>query len=108
MVKDQPHWEDYKNLAVPDLKIDATDEANLSKRVLDERETRRRLLTHSRMVGCEKEMLILFAKYDKIARNCTNDRERHDMAKMMCYDVWKLLGGGGELFVDGQLVAKDS
>ena len=87
--------------------IDATDPNNLSKRVLEERETRKRLLTHARLIGCERDMLLLFAKYDKLMRNCTNDRERADIAKLGAYETYQLLGGGGELYVDGQLVAKD-
>lgn len=89
-------------------KIDASKEENLSKKVLGEKETRKRLLTHARLVGCERDMLLLFAKYDKLMRSCTNDKERADMAKLACVDVYRLLGGGGELFVDGQLVCKDS
>lgn len=88
-------------------KIDATNPDNLSKKVLAERETRKRLLTHARMVGCEKDMLLLFAKYDKLMRNCTNDKERADIAKLGAVETYQLLGGGGELYVDGQLVCKD-
>lgn len=89
-------------------KIDATDPNNLSNKVLDERETRRRLLTHARMVGCEKDMMLLFAKYDKLMKNCKNFQERADIAKLGCAEMYKLLGGGGELYVNGQLVIKDS
>lgn len=89
-------------------KIDASDSDNLSNKVLNERETRRRLLTHARLVGCEKDMMLLFAKYDKLLKNCTNDKEREDISKLGAYEVYKLLGGGGELYIDGQLVAKDN
>jgi hypothetical protein len=88
-------------------KIDALDPNNLSDKVLTERETRRRLLTHARMVGCEKDMLLIFAKYDKLMKNCTNEKERLDISQLGAVDVYKLLGGGGELFINGQLVAKD-
>lgn len=89
------------------VKIDATDPNNVSNRVLEERETRKRLLTHAKMIGCERDMLLLFAKYDKLMRNCTNDRERADIAKLGAVETYQLLGGGGELYVDGQLVCKD-
>ena len=88
-------------------KIDATRPENLSDKVLEERETRKRLLTHARLVGCERDMLLLFAKYDKLMRNCTSENERRDMAKLGAVEVYRLLGGGGELFVDNQLVCKD-
>lgn len=92
---------------VGEVKIDATDPNNLSNKVLTEQETRKRLLTHARIVGCERDMLLLFSKYDKLMRNCTNERERDDMRKLGAVEVYRLLGGGGELVVDGQLVCKD-
>jgi hypothetical protein len=89
------------------FKIDADDAENLNQKILQEQETRKRLLTHARMIGCEKDMLILFAKYDKLLRNCTNEKERADIGKLGAYSVYKLLGGGGQLFIDGQLVCDD-
>lgn len=88
-------------------KINADDPNNLSSKVLEERETRKRLLNHARTLGFEKDMMILFAKYDKLLRNCTNDKERSDIAKLGAVEAYKLLGGGGELYVNGQLVMKD-
>ena len=90
-----------------DGKIDATNPDNLSDRVLSERETRKRLLTHARIVGCERDMMLLFAKYDKLIRTCSNDQERADMAKIGAVEMYKLLGGGGELYVNNELVCKD-
>jgi hypothetical protein len=104
---EQLDWSDIKRMSFPDVKIDATDPNNLSNRVADERETRKKLLSHARLVGCEKDMLLLFAKYDKLMRNCTNEKERRDMSQLACVDVYRLLGGGGELYVNGQLVCKD-
>ena len=88
-------------------KIDATDPKNLSDKVLPEHETRFRLLKHARLVGCEGDMKLLFEKYDKLLRNCTNEKERADIGKLGSYEVYRLLGGGGELFVNGELVAQD-
>jgi hypothetical protein len=90
-----------------DLLIDATDPNNLSGKVMPEQETRKKILYHAKMVGCEGDMLKLFAKIDKLMRNCTNSKEREDIGKMGAYEVWRLLGGGGQLYVDGQLVADD-
>lgn len=89
-------------------KIDADNPDNLSQKVLQEKETRRRLLSHARLNGCERDMLLLFAKYDGLMRNCTNEKERDDIAKLGAVEVYKLLGGNGELYVDGQLVCKDN
>lgn len=87
--------------------LDATKAENLSDKVLEERETRKRLLKHARLVGCEKEMLILFAKYDNLLKNCPNEKERADIAKLGVFDMYSLLGAGGELYVDGKLVYKE-
>lgn len=90
------------------FKIDATDPANLKSTALTERETRKRLLTHARLLGFEKDMLLLFAKYDRLLRNCTNEQERSDISKLGAVEVYRLLGGGGELYIDGRLIVKDS
>jgi hypothetical protein len=90
------------------FKIDASDPKNLNNKVLSEQETRPKLLKHARLVGCEGDMKLLFEKYDKLLRNCTNEQERQDISKLGCYEIYRLLGGGGELYVDGKLVAKDN
>jgi hypothetical protein len=104
----EPDGTDFKNIHVPDINIDLNDPNSYSSRVLPEQETRRRILTHARMVGCEKDMMLLFVKYDKLIRNCSNAAERKDMSKLANVEIYRLLGGGGELYVDGQLVCKDN
>lgn len=97
-----------KSLDIGNLnKIDANKAENLSSKVLNERETRRRILTHARLVGMEKDMLLLFAEADKLLHNCTNEQERDDIGKLFIVKVYRLLGGGGELYVNGSLVCKD-
>jgi len=88
-------------------KIDASDPNNLSDKILSERETRRRLLTHARLLGFEKDMLLLFLKYDKLLRNCSNEKERLDISKLGAVETYRLLGGGGELYIDGKLIMKE-
>ena len=88
-------------------KIDASDPANLSSKILTEQETRKRILSHARILGIEKDMLMLFNKYDKLRKNCTNEKERIDIGKMGIVEIYRLLGGGGELYIDNKLVCKD-
>lgn len=88
-------------------KVDLTDPLNLSNKVLDENVSRKKWLAWAREEGCEKDMLLLFAKYDRLMRLATSEKERSDIAKLGVFAVWKLMGGGGELYVDGQLVAKE-
>lgn len=89
------------------MKIDISDPKNLNNKILPEKETRKRMIEHARLVGCEKDMILLFDKFDKLLRNCTNEQERLDISKLGAYEVYRLLGGGGELYVNGNLVAKD-
>lgn len=98
----------FRDVSSEITKIDAGDASNLSNKVMGERETRTKLLTHAREIGAEKEMLILFAKYDKLLRNCSNEKERKDIGKLGSVEIYYVLGGGGELYVDGELVCKDT
>lgn len=89
------------------FKINLNDPNNLNNKVFNEQETRRRLLLRAKENNCEGDMILLFDKYDRLLRNCTNAKEREDIAKLGNYEMWRLLGGGGELYVDGKLVAKE-
>ncbi len=83
--------------------IDLSNPDNLNQKPLDEKETRKRFLNYARSIGKEKELLIIFAKYDKLLRLCTDDKERKDMSKYACYEVYSLLGKDGQLFINGDL-----
>lgn len=96
------------NISVGNINIDGTDPNNLSNKVVSEKDTRKNFLKHARIMGCEQEMLNLFVKYDNLLRNCTNEKERIDIGKLGALEVYKLLGGGGELYVNGELVSKES
>lgn len=96
-----------KNLNVGDLHIDATDPNNISKKIVNEKETRKRFLATARQMGCEKEMFMILSKYDNLIRNCTNEKERVDISKLGVLEVYRLLGGGGDLYINGELVVKN-
>ena len=76
-------------------------------RILDEKESRRRWLNLARQLGCEKETIIVFAKYDKLLRNCSNDKERKDIGKLGCIELHRLLSNNGKLVIDGEVVIDD-
>lgn len=76
-------------------------------KTLNEQDTRKKLFAYARKLGFEKDLAILINKYDTLLRNCSNEQERKDIGKLGSYEVYRLLGGGGELYIDGQLVAKD-
>jgi hypothetical protein len=75
-----------------------------SDRVASERETRNKLLSWSRQLGYEKDMLLLFAKFDAMLKNCPNEDERKDIAKLGWAETLKLMGSYGTFLVDGQVV----
>ena len=95
-------------------------------KVLKEKETRKSLIRHVRLHGYEvvgfhatkeqreksanlyeKTLKEIFDKYDKLLRNCKNDKERKDISELGALEVHRLLGGGGELYVNNKLVVKD-
>lgn len=78
------------------------------EKVLSEKETRKNILKHAKIMGCEQQVLMTFAKYDNLLRNCTNEKERLDISKLGALEVYKLLGTTGDLYVNGELVLKDS
>lgn len=94
-----------RDLSVPDFKFDASDPNNISKKVLDERETRKKFLNRAKQIGREKEMLMVLAKYDNLLRSCSNADERKGISQLGAYEVGKLLEFD-ELVVDGMAVIK--
>ena len=109
-----------------DYLFDSTNPDDVSKKITSERETRKKFLTVASWAGRERDMLLLFAKYDKLMRNTDNEDKKKDISKIGAIEVYKLLGDcfaslksssalqipgleshKGELWVDGELVYKD-
>lgn len=108
------------------VKIDSDNPDDVSEKVTNEKETRRKFLTVARWAGRERDMMVLFAKFDKLQRETSNPEKQKDIAKIGAIEVYKLLGDcfaslkqskslvipgldshRGELWVDGELVYKD-
>lgn len=107
--------------------IDSTNHTDISTKVTSEKETRSKFLTVARWAGRERDMLLIFAKFDKLLRNCEdNEDKKKDIGKVGAIEVYKLLGEcfsslkasnvlvipgldshRGELYVDGELIYKD-
>lgn len=102
--------------------LDPNNPADLSTKVASEAETRQKFLTVARRAGRERDMLLLFAKFDKMMKNCDDESKRKDISKIGAVEIYKLLGecfaslksagnlhieaNIGELYVDGELVYK--
>lgn len=106
--------------------MDSTNQDDISKKVTDEKETRKKFLTVAHWAGRGKDMLLLFAKFDKLQRETADEEKKKDIAKVGAIEVYRLLGEcfdalkgsgalvipgldshRGELWVDGELVYKD-
>src|SRR5574337_1049706 len=109
-----------------EFSINSENPEDLSSKVTDEKETRKKFLTVARWAGRERDMLLLFAKFDKLMRNTDDEAKKKDISKIGAIEVYKLLGEcfsslensnalkipglnshAGELWVDGEFVYKD-
>jgi hypothetical protein len=109
-----------------DFLMDSTNPDDLSNKVTSEKETRSKFLTVARWAGRDRDMLLLFAKFDKLMRSTQDEDKKKDISKVGAIEVYKLLGEcfaslkasnslvipgldshSGELWVDGELVYKD-
>ncbi len=75
-------------------------------KILNEKETRQKLIARARSLGIERDLLTILNKYDNLIRNCPDEKERKDMGKLGAYEVYNLFNKGGSLYVDGMLVYK--
>lgn len=70
-------------------------------KIANEMQMRRGILATARAWGCEKDVLKIFERYDRLLKNCTNPTERYQIGVMGAAEVHKLLGCRGPLVIDG-------
>lgn len=78
---------------------------------MKEAETRKRFLKYAKDKGIEFEMKLLLDKFDRLLNNCTNEKERADIAKLGCVEVYRLINNGnlgGDFFINGEQVIKSN
>ena len=109
-----------------ELLFDSTNPNDISNKVTDEVNTRKKFLTVARWAGREQDMLLLFVKFDKLLRTTDNPDKIKDISKIGAVETYKLLSEcfaslknsgamviqgldshRGELYVDGELVCDD-
>lgn len=81
-------------------------------KVMDEKQYRTNLIREAKIKGCEKELRLVFEKYDNLLRNCSNAKEREHIGMLGVLEVSKLLdngnvGKGGSVTVNGQVILAD-
>ena len=79
------------------------------KKIMPEQTYRFRLMEEAKYKGCAKEHQIIFDKYDRLLRNCTNQTEAQHIGMLGVLEVSNLLdngyvGKGGSLTVNGQII----
>lgn len=82
-------------------------------KIIDEQTYRKSLLGEAKILGCEKELLQIFDKFDRLLKNCSNDEERKHIGSLGVLEVHKLLdngnvGNGGSLSINGEVVISSS
>jgi hypothetical protein len=99
-----------------DFLIDGNNPDNYNDKVLDEKETRKRLFNYAESLGCKKEIFAILTKWEMRMKNCTNDQERKHMSELGCVEVFQMLksakhmGGestGAKLVVNGKVCYED-
>jgi len=108
------------------FQMDTTNPDDVSEKVSSEKETRRKFLQVAHWAGRQRDMMLLFAKFDKLQKETSDPEKKKDIAKIGAIEVYRLLGEcfaslrssnalvipgldshRGELWVDGELVYKD-
>lgn len=71
------------------------------KPVLNEQETRQKLLGLASDLGFGPDLLKILNRYDNLLRNCTNELERQQIGVMANVEIHKLFGFRNALVVNG-------
>jgi hypothetical protein len=71
----------------------------VSEKVLSEKETRKKILIDAAKIGAEFEIQRVFNQVDSMLLKCTNEKEAEDIKKLGIITIYKILGGGGELYL---------
>ena len=72
--------------------------------VSDEATMRQGLLNEATKLGCVSDIRMLFDKYDKLLRNCTNPQEREHISRIGVEEVNKVFAWYQQLYENGQPV----
>lgn len=70
-----------------------------NEKVVSEKETRKKILADAARIGAEFEVQRVFNQVDLMLLKCTNEKEAEDIKKLGIITIYKILGGGGELYL---------
>ena len=83
-----------KKIRMGDRTVEVSDEATM----------RRGLLNEATKLGCESDIKMIFDKYDRLLRNCTNVQEREHISRIGVEEVNKIFSFYYSLYENGQPV----
>jgi hypothetical protein len=69
-----------------------------SKKPLNEKASRERLIGHARKYGCEAELMRLFSTYDDLIKHAKSEEERKAFALLGLSAIDAFFGGRGDFF----------
>jgi hypothetical protein len=74
--------------------------------VASEKEVREKLFNRARGYGRHIELSMIFAKYDNLLKNCTNEKERQHISILGQIEIYKLFEDSGPLISQGFEIIK--
>jgi hypothetical protein len=78
----------------------------MRKKILSEQETRRNILDFARTLHCERDIMQIFDKYDRMLKNCTNPMERQAISIAGNEEIHYFLDAkqAGSISVNGHII----
>jgi hypothetical protein len=73
-----------------------------SEKPLPEAQTRKKLFTLAKRLGCDFELKKIFTRYDELLKKCPNALERKQIAVMANVEVHKLFNFRNPLIIRGE------
>lgn len=77
-------------------------ETKISEKPLSEQETRKKLFSLAKDLGCHIELKQIFNRYDTLLRTCPNQDERRQISVLANVEVHKLFNFRNSLVVAGK------
>lgn len=77
---------------------------NLNNKIKSEKETRKSLMKWAKHWGCDKDLLLLFNKWDLMMQKCNNPLERQAIGIAGSQEILKFMQLQQDLYINGQKI----
>lgn len=75
-----------------------------NNKVLPEHEVRKRILETAERLGCKKDILQIFNKYDNLLKDCKNEEEKKQISTMGSAELYRFFHCTSGLQINGSEV----